>query len=446
MGLITDFFESHNEEVQKLSLDAEAKSNLFVIKCMIVIAIFGTLCEFLNDINVFIVSKVPMRIGWICILVFFMGPVIFYYSSKNKESLLKKNWLKYVLVSLTYLGTLMICVTLTHHAVLAMVIPVLIVGQYRDSKKLIPLSIIFSTLIVFLSVYLGYFVGFFDANLIEERYSSEIAMDLALRRRLGTGERMFELFVYYAMPRELIMISLLLLTFGITRRNDEFINKQNELQNNIESKMKKINDIQWSIIDGMANLIENRDLNTGEHVKRTSFYVQLICDELRKSEKYADSLDEGFLENIVKAAPLHDVGKIVVPDSILQKPGKLTEEEFEAIKKHTTEGRNIIKNVLGDVENNDFLEIASNIAHCHHEKYDGSGYPEHLRGDNIPLEGRIMAVADVFDALVSKRIYKDSMGIDEAYNIIEEESGRHFDPDIANAFLKQKEVVRSYLQ
>ena len=279
MGLIKDFFENLDEEVQKLSLDTEAKSNLFVINCMIVIAIFGTICEFLNEIHVFIVSELPMRIGWICILVFFMGPVLFYWLSKDKKSLLKKRWLKYVLVSFTYLGTLILCVTLTHHAVLAMVIPVLIVGQYQDSKKLIPISIFFSTLIVFLSVYLGYFIGFFDANLIEEKFSQEIAMDLALRRRLGTSERMLELFIYYAMPRELIMISLLLLTFGITRRNDEFINKQIEMQNNIESKMKKINEIQWSIIDGMANLIENRDFNTGEHVKRTSYYVQLICSQ-----------------------------------------------------------------------------------------------------------------------------------------------------------------------
>ena len=167
---------------------------------------------------------------------------------------------------------------------------------------------------------------------------------------------------------------------------------------------------------------------------------------MRKSEKYENSLNDGFLENIVKAAPLHDVGKIVVPDSILQKPGRLTKEEFETIKKHTTEGKNVIKNVLGDVENNDFLEIASNIAYYHHEKYDGSGYPEHLSGTDIPLEGRIMAVADVFDALVSKRIYKDAMGIDEAYNIIKEESGHHFDPDIAEAFLKQKETIKEYLQ
>ena len=196
----------------------------------------------------------------------------------------------------------------------------------------------------------------------------------------------------------------------------------------------------------MVNLIENRDSNTGEHVKRTSYYVQLICNELRKSEKYEKSLNDGFLENIVKAAPLHDVGKIVVPDSILQKPGRLTKKELETIKKHTTEGKNVIKNVLGDVENNDFLEIASNIAYYHHEKYDGSGYPEHLSGTDIPLEGRIMAVADVFDALVSKRIYKDAMGIDEAYNIIKEESGHHFDPDIAEAFLKQKETIKEYLQ
>lgn len=203
------------------------------------------------------------------------------------------------------------------------------------------------------------------------------------------------------------------------------INKNN-LQNDIIEKTdeikeqnKKIIYIQEQTIYGMANLIESRDSDTGEHVKRTSLYAELLK----------------------KAAPMHDIGKIVVSDSILKKPGKLTEEEFKKIQNHTIAGEKIIREVLSGIESEDYVKIAADIAVSHHERWDGNGYPYKLKGEEIPLEARIMAIADVFDALVSPRCYKDPFSTDEAFEIISLSRGTHFDPVLTDLFISKKDEV-----
>jgi len=195
----------------------------------------------------------------------------------------------------------------------------------------------------------------------------------------------------------------------------------------------------------MANLIESRDGETGEHVKRTSDYVEMISKYLLSEGSY-EQMDATYQENMVKAAPLHDIGKIKVPDSILQKPGKLTPEEFEIIKQHATKGGEIIYSIMRNIEEKEYLDIAHDVAMYHHEKWDGSGYPEGLKGENIPLCARIMAIADVFDALVSKRCYKEAFPFERAYEMIEESSGTHFDPQIVEVFVKLKPEIKRYLQ
>lgn len=151
------------------------------------------------------------------------------------------------------------------------------------------------------------------------------------------------------------------------------------------------------------------------------------------------------MELLVKAAPLHDIGKIAVSDTILQKPGKLTAEEFEAMKEHTTAGGRIVAEVLKGIEEKGYIDIASQVAACHHEKWDGSGYPNGLQGKEIPIGARIMAVADVFDALVSKRCYKEPMSVDRAFDVIRESGGSHFDPELAGIFCKIKNEVEEVL-
>ncbi len=225
------------------------------------------------------------------------------------------------------------------------------------------------------------------------------------------------------------------------------INKNN-LQNDIIEKTdeikeqnKKIIYIQEQTIYGMANLIESRDSDTGEHVKRTSLYVELLGKAAKEAGYHKEIITDGYIELLKKAAPMHDIGKIAVSDSILKKPGKLTEEEFKKIQNHTIAGEKIIREVLSGIESEDYVKIAADIAVSHHERWDGNGYPYKLKGEEIPLEARIMAIADVFDALVSPRCYKDPFSTDEAFEIISLSRGTHFDPVLTDLFISKKDEV-----
>lgn len=241
----------------------------------------------------------------------------------------------------------------------------------------------------------------------------------------------------------------MLLCVGITSRLEKY---KNQLEEENERKTqdlvrhnRKMLSIQENAIIGMADLIENRDQDTGEHVKRTSRYVELLTRAAQKAGYGSQVLTDDYVELLIKAAPLHDIGKIAVSDTILQKPGKLTEEEFEAMKEHTTAGGRIVAEVLKGIEEKGYIEIASKVAACHHEKWDGSGYPQGLRGEEIPLGARIMAVADVFDALVSKRCYKQAMPVDKAFQVIRESGGSHFDPALADIFCHIRNEVEEVL-
>ncbi len=209
-----------------------------------------------------------------------------------------------------------------------------------------------------------------------------------------------------------------------------------EQSEKLMSNARRVSKIQESVIVGMANLIESRDGSTGKHVKNTQTYVRMILEELKKRNMFPDELTEEFIEDVCKAAPLHDVGKIKVPDAVLQKPGRLTEEEYELMKLHTTYSRKIIRMIISDVEDEHYVQIAQDIAMYHHERWDGTGYPTGLAGDAIPLAARIMSVADVFDALYEERCYKPPIRpIERIMQIMSEGRGTQFDPDIIDVFV-----------
>lgn len=212
----------------------------------------------------------------------------------------------------------------------------------------------------------------------------------------------------------------------------------------IERKNDTINEMQAALILVLADMVESRDKNTGDHVRKTAAYTKIIMEELRKEGKYTDQLTDEFISDVVYSAPLHDVGKINVPDAILNKPGKLSDEEFDKMKTHTTVGGDIIDRVIDTVPESDsgYLQEAKRLALYHHEKWNGAGYPTGIAGEEIPLSARIMAVADVFDALVSTRSYKKGFPFEKAMDIIRESSGTHFDPDVAQAFLNAEDEVR----
>ncbi len=204
--------------------------------------------------------------------------------------------------------------------------------------------------------------------------------------------------------------------------------------------------MQNGLIITMADLVENRDSDTGAHIQKTAAYVKIIVEGLYKKGYYAEKVTPKFINDVVTSAPLHDIGKINVPDSVLNKPGKLNADEFEIIKTHTTAGKKIIEKAIYTVEGENYLKEARNMAAYHHERWDGKGYPENLHGEVIPLSARIMAVADVFDALTSPRVYKPAFPLDEALNMIKEGSGTQFDPKCVEVFMDSLSEVKVVLK
>lgn len=233
------------------------------------------------------------------------------------------------------------------------------------------------------------------------------------------------------------------------KRMQDFLRDQNAfLESEVKKRTEEIVAIQDVTIHAMASMAETRDNETGNHIRRTQHYVKLLAEKLRNHPKFEKSLNhDNTIEIIFKSAPLHDIGKVGIPDAILLKPGRLTPEEFEVMKTHTTLGREAIihaeKNLGIEVP---FLKYAKEIAYSHQEKWDGSGYPEGLSGDDIPISARLMAIADVYDALVNRRVYKDSMSHEDAVKLMLEGKGKHFDPDMLDAFILCQDQFKAIAQ
>lgn len=210
-----------------------------------------------------------------------------------------------------------------------------------------------------------------------------------------------------------------------------------------QRKSEQLTKLQNGLIIVLADMVESRDKCTGDHVFKTAAYTEIILRQMQKEGIYADELNEDYITEVVNSAPLHDVGKITVSDVILNKPGRLTDEEFKIMQGHTTAGAEIIDKAIAVVdEDSEYLNEAKNLAHYHHEKWNGKGYPTGLSGEDIPLSARVMAVADVFDALISRRSYKEPFSIEKALDIIREDAGSHFDPNVVKAFLDAEDEVR----
>ena len=215
-----------------------------------------------------------------------------------------------------------------------------------------------------------------------------------------------------------------------------------ELASLIKNNKDQIRVFQNQMLVGMAEMVNSKDGFTGAHLRRTKNVVCFLVDKMQNDPNLSYSKE--FYEDMIAAAPMHDIGKIAIDDNVLCKPGKFTEEEFAEMKTHAEKGAVIIKNLLSNLQGDFFVEIAKNMAGSHHERWDGSGYPYGLKGENIPLEARVMAIADVYDALVSKRCYKDAFSFEDAYNIIDSSMGKHFDPSLKKYFDQSRAELEAY--
>ena len=257
---------------------------------------------------------------------------------------------------------------------------------------------------------------------------------------------------YIQMHRRVSIFTCLLVVIGVTSYQmvvpDALVTSVGTMMiilgtymNQEDPAMRELSRYHEEMVMGFATLIENRDDNTGGHVKRTTRYAALLAEEIQRRGYYRDILTKDYIHNLLLAAPMHDVGKIAIPDAILQKPGKLTDDEFDIMKQHTVRGGEIIRETFGRMGNEQYMEIAYQITRYHHEKWNGKGYPDGLKEEEIPLCARIMAIADVFDAVSENRCYRAAMPLDQCFDIIRDGSGRDFEPILAEAFLDMREKV-----
>jgi putative two-component system response regulator len=215
-----------------------------------------------------------------------------------------------------------------------------------------------------------------------------------------------------------------------------------EIDELIRERTTQLNRLQNSIVSVLANIVESRDKGTGGHIERTSAYIRILIDEMKRRGVYADVISTWETEKLISSARMHDLGKISITDLIVNKPGKLTDDEYEIMKTHAEEGERIIDKIIAQTGEGEFLRNARLFAGSHHERWDGKGYPNKLKGEEIPLQGRIMAIVDVYDALVSERPYKKAFTDEEAVKIIMQNAGTYYDPKIAEVFFEVKDIFK----
>jgi len=243
-----------------------------------------------------------------------------------------------------------------------------------------------------------------------------------------------------------LLLKRLELHLLVESQKQELVNFNNNLQDMVEAKTATVIELQEAVLMTFAELVECRDDITGNHIWRTTQFLRILIQAAQKHALFKKEIDKWNTSLIIQSAQLHDVGKIAIKDSILHKPGKLTVEEFEIIKRHVVFGEQVIDKIINRTTENDFLEQAKILVSTHHEKWDGSGYPRGLKGDAIPLQGRLMAIVDVYDALVSFRPYKKPLTHEESVEIILEGKGTQFDPDVVDVFLEVNEEFVVYLE
>ncbi len=420
----------------------DAVSNKYNLRTLLLITVIFVFVWILNLLGIFINDTAFFwKIG-ICIAVILTATFTYF-----KIAGYDKPEGKYVVLIALILAINVAYVFLTYHITLALLFPLISAALYR-SKKVLWITYALNVVALFIATPLSYNLGLCDANAVLTTTSTVedfISKLPGLEPLVETPILNLELF--YAVPRCLIMVGVVPLLAHITVVIDEQTKQLIESQARNLELSKQQQATQQKIIASLSAVIESRDQVTGAHIHNTASYVAFLTTKLQDNGAFADTLTPKYADLSVRAAPLHDVGKIKVMDAILCKPGRLTAEEYEQMKLHTVYGKNIMSDIIGDIEDDDYLETATEMALGHHERYDGTGYPNGIKGEDIPLCARIMAVADVLDALLSKRQYKEPFSLEKAKEIMSVEYGKQFDPVVLSALLDNwDEFVTIYNQ
>lgn len=392
---------------KEILMENEKQANCIVAKVMFVTFIIFSMVYLMNLMELFIIDEKIMTLSYIGSGILLLLPAVFTYVFK-----IEKSYVKYINLIGAVLFVTMISITLTYHVVVIYVYPIAIASLYFSKK----VNII-ATVLTTVGVSIGQIMAFYTNPLKDDNFSN-----------------IYEMVVWGIIPRAMILVAIAVIFTMLCTRTVTLLNN---LIHAVEVQTKYHNEM----VMGFATLVENRDGSTGGHIRRTSLYVRLLVEELKRRGLYEDILTIDYMENLIKAAPMHDIGKISVPDNVLQKPGKLTNEEFDVMKQHSVKGGDIIRETFGNLEDEAYTQMAYEVARYHHEKWNGAGYPEGLKGNDIPLSARIMAIADVFDAVSEKRCYREAMPLEKCFDIITEGSGQHFEPVLVEVFLDIRNEV-----
>lgn len=390
----------------------EAEANRTVANVLLATLCIFTVILILNLCKVFIIDQVLMLVAYGISALLLLSPQVL-----NRLVDPSNPGLKFIYIVLTNLFLFVIESTLSFHVVVVYAYPIAIASLYF-SKRVTMFGLVLTTIVSMAGQLSGYFM-----NCVPDQNF------LVMKR----------LVLFSILPRTLCLCSFGYLIYFISKRTTRLLDHQI----NDTTKIKELNK---DMVLGFANLVESRDESTGGHVKRTSRYVEMLARELRKRGVYRDIVNAEFINNLASAAPMHDIGKMSIPDHILQKPGKLTDEEFAIMKTHAENGGKIIKQTFSHIGDDNYRQMVYEVARYHHEKWNGKGYPEGRSKQEIPLAARIMAVADVFDAISQKRCYREAIPLEECFDIIEKGSGVDFEPKLVDVFLSMKEKIKAAME
>ncbi|MGN0424016.1 MAG: HD-GYP domain-containing protein [Acetatifactor sp.] len=386
-----------------------------IFNVMFVLSVMAVLFDGITACTVNFTDKVPRVVNLVLHLGMFLPyeayiVMVFLYWLQATVGVTKKKW---IWISSLF-GAVMGILTIV-------LIPQLefLEGEYTNYSMGLPVYACFACIGI-------YFVMTLTIIVINHR-------NIAVKKKIGVAITL--VFILLIVMLQIIFPEILISCIAITMVTiGIYISMENPTISSLEY-------YQDEMVTGFSTLVENKDDNTGGHIRRSSAYAYLIANNLRKEKKYRNVINRDFLNNLLKAAPMHDIGKVGIPDAILQKRGKLTETEYEKMKEHPRIGGKIIRDTFGHLFDGEYENMAYQVAMYHHEKWNGKGYPEGRSGEDIPLCARIMAVADVFDAVSEKRCYRDALPLEECYRIIRDGRGVDFDPDVVDAFFLRQDLI-----